>query len=179
VARIETQKDPLFALELLAQLPSNVRLVWVGDGRLRGAFEERTAELGLAKRVRVDGWRNDARERMSGFDVFLLPSLYEGFPFAVLEAMSAGLSCVVSDVDGVREAVVDGVTGWLCPVRKPQDWLSRIGELSLNSTLRTRMGDAGRHRVAEMYSLESMTRGTVNVYEAAIRRGTCQQVGAK
>jgi glycosyltransferase involved in cell wall biosynthesis len=170
VARLEAQKDPLFALDLLARLPANVRLVWVGDGRLRGMFEQRINELGLAGRVHLDGWRNDARQRMTGFDIFLLPSLYEGFPFAVLEAMAAGLPCVASDVDGTREAVDNGVTGWLCPSRAQVEWLSRLNELVADPEQRVRMGEAGRRRVEESFSLDSMARGTAAVYEVAIRR---------
>jgi glycosyltransferase involved in cell wall biosynthesis len=170
VARIEEQKDPLFALELLARLPAHVRLVWVGDGRLRGAFEQRTRELGLTDRVHLDGWRTDARRRLSGFDIFVLPSLYEGFPFAVLEAMAAGLPCVVSDVDGTREAAAQGRTGWLCPSRAQDEWLARLSELVSDPGARARMGEAGRARVEGSFSLEAMARGTAAVYEVAISR---------
>jgi glycosyltransferase involved in cell wall biosynthesis len=179
VARIEAQKDPLFALELLSQCPANIHLAWVGDGRMRAEFEERAAELGLTKRVHLDGWRKDARERMHGLDVFLLPSLYEGLPFAVLEAMAAGLPSVVSDVDGVREAVVDGVTGWLCPPRQKEAWLARIGELATSFAVRKRMGMAAQQRAAESYSLESMSKGTVDVYQAAILRTSRQLEAVK
>jgi glycosyltransferase involved in cell wall biosynthesis len=170
VARIEEQKDPLFALELLSRLPANVRLVWVGDGRLRSAFEHRAREMGLSGRIHLDGWRTDARERMAGFDAFILPSLYEGFPFAVLEAMAAGLPCAVSDVDGTREAVVNGETGWLCTPRAADEWLAKLNELVAGRETRARMGEAGRRRVEESFSLESMARGTAAVYETAIRR---------
>jgi glycosyltransferase involved in cell wall biosynthesis len=177
VARIEEQKDPLFALELLAQLPANVRLVWIGDGRLRAAFEQRARELGLTDRVHLDGWRTDASRRMAGFDVFLLPSRYEGFPFAVLEAMAAGLPCVVSDVDGTREAVADGATGWLCPSRAPAVWLPRLNALVADPEARTRMGTAGRARVDELFSLEAMARGTAAVYEVAMSRAVKPAAG--
>ncbi len=178
VARIEEQKDPLFALDLLSRLPANVRLVWVGDGRLRGAFEARARELGLTGRVHIDGWRTDARQRLVGFDAFILPSVYEGFPFAVLEAMAAGLPCVVSDVDGVREAVVEGETGWLCPSRATDVWTARLNKLVTELETRTRMGEAGRRRAEHSFSLESMARGTVAVYETAIRRAAQPLVGA-
>ena len=63
---------------------------------------------------------------MAGFDMFVLPSLYEGFPFAILEAMAAGLPCVASNVDGVGEAILNGQTGWLCPPNAGDLWLARI-----------------------------------------------------
>jgi glycosyltransferase involved in cell wall biosynthesis len=176
VARIEEQKNPLFALNLLVHLHANVRLVWVGDGRLRNEFEDRVKELGLGGRVHLDGWRSDARERMSGFDIFLLPSLYEGFPFAVLEAMAAGLPCIVSDVDGTREAVEQGVTGYLCSVNRQEEWLARIGELAAEKRLRKRMGESGRIRAEKSFSLVSMASGTAAVYERAIQRASRQPV---
>jgi glycosyltransferase involved in cell wall biosynthesis len=170
VARLEQQKDPLFALELLRQLPAHVKLVWVGDGRLRGDFERMIQHYGLSTRVFLEGWRTDARQRLAGFDIFLLPSEYEGFPFAVLEAMAAGLPCVVSDVDGTREAVIDGETGYLCRPRDSQQWLARIGQLLIDADLRQRMGSQGLERMREHFSLEAMARGTVQVYEKALGR---------
>ncbi len=115
VARIEKQKNPLFMIDLLARLPKNVRLVWVGDGRLRADFEAAAARAGVTDRLIIEGWRTDARSRMAGFDIFVLPSQFEGLPLAVLEAMSAGLPCLVSDTDGTREALLDRECGRLLP----------------------------------------------------------------
>jgi glycosyltransferase involved in cell wall biosynthesis len=175
VARLEAQKNPLFALDLLARLPGHVRLAWVGDGRLRADFERRVDELGLGDRVHLDGWRSDARQRMAGFDVFVIPSLYEGFPFAVLEAMAAGLPCVVSDADGTREALVDGETGWVCPPAELAAWAGPVEKLVHDAPLRERAGAAARRRWEAHFSLESMARGTAQVYEKVLAGG---RVGA-
>lgn len=171
VARLEQQKDPLFALELIRQLPENVKLVWVGDGRLREEFERKIQRDGLGARVHLEGWRTDARQRLAGFDVFLLPSEYEGFPFAVLEAMAAGLPCVASDVDGTREAVVEGTTGFLCKSRDLNQWLSTLRALVNDSALRDRLGRHGLERMRRHFSLEAMARETIRVYETAISSG--------
>jgi glycosyltransferase involved in cell wall biosynthesis len=172
VARLEQQKDPLFALELLRQLPTHVKLVWVGDGRLREDFLRVTQQFGLDDRVHLEGWRADARQRLAGFDVFLLPSEYEGFPFAVLEAMAAGLPCIVSEVDGTREAVVGGDTGFLCKPRDLPQWLARLGVLLGDSELRQRMGDRGLERMRQQFSLKAMARATAEVYEKVLGRRT-------
>ena len=137
VVRIEEQKNPLFAIDLLALLPKNVRLVWIGDGRLRSRFEAAAAQAGVANRLIVDGWRDDAASRMAAFDIFMLPSLYEGLPLALLEAMAAGLPAVVSDADGVREAIVDRRCGRLLAPNDRDSWLAAIIELIENSELRT------------------------------------------
>jgi glycosyltransferase involved in cell wall biosynthesis len=168
MARLEQQKDPLFALELLRKLPPNVKLVWVGDGRLRADFERAVQNYGLGSRVRLEGWRADARQRLAGFDIFVLPSEYEGFPFAVLEAMAAALPCVVSDVDGTREAVIDGETGFLCQPRDTDPWLARIGLLLNDPPMRQRLGTEGLKRMSQYFSLEAMARGTLQVYEQVI-----------
>lgn len=164
VARLNPQKAPLFLPPLLAALPENVHLAWVGDGELRDDFL-RVADLaGVRHRVHCDGWRQDARQRLAGFDVFVLPSIYEGFPFALLEAMAAGLPCVASDVDGTREALVDGATGWLCPPGDRDAWLATLGSLVADRALREKAGAAGRSRYLEHFTLSAMARGTVEVY---------------
>ncbi|HWY87309.1 MAG TPA: glycosyltransferase family 4 protein [Gemmataceae bacterium] len=170
VARLEQQKDPLFVLELLAQLPEQTKLVWVGDGRLRDDFARATARHNLVSRVHAEGWRADARRRLAGFDVFLLPSEYEGFPFAVLEAMAAGLPCVVSDVDGTREAVIDGETGFLCRSKDQAQWLARLGVLLGDPGMRERMGRQALERMRLHFSLEAMAAGTAAVYEHVLGR---------
>jgi glycosyltransferase involved in cell wall biosynthesis len=168
VARLEAEKDPLFLVSLLPCLPSHIHLAWVGDGRLREQFLAAAEGAGVRHRVHFDGWRADARQRMAGFDLFVMPSLYEGFPFAPLEAMAAGLPCVVSDVDGTREAIDDGVSGWLCPARDRGAWLGRLGGLIADPGLRARVGGEGRRRVAEHFSLAAMARRTAAVYERVL-----------
>jgi glycosyltransferase involved in cell wall biosynthesis len=105
VARLEPQKNPLFLPPLLRRLPAHVRLVWIGDGSLMEPMRKSAAEHGVTDRIVLPGWQHDARSMMAGFDVFVLPSIYEGFPFAILEAMAAGLPTIASDVDGVGESV--------------------------------------------------------------------------
>lgn len=164
VARLEQQKDPLFVLELLRRLPEHVKLVWVGDGRLREPFMQAVFQHNLGPRVILEGWRADARTRLAGFDVFVLPSEYEGFPFAVLEAMAAALPCVVSDVDGTREAVTHGETGYLCRPRDVEQWLANL-QLALNSPeRRQQLGKQGLERMTRDFSLRAMARATAEVY---------------
>jgi len=168
VARIEQQKNPLFLIELLAGLPENVRAIWVGDGRLRSELEAAAARAGVSHRLCIEGWRSDARNRMAGFDIFVLPSHYEGLPLAILEAMAAGLPCVVSDADGTREAVIDGQQGRVLPPGDISAWLAGISPLIVDGSLRARYGAAALARYREQFSLEAMTKGTVDVYRNVI-----------
>lgn len=164
VARIESQKNPWLLLRLLRQLPPRVRLVWIGDGRLRQAVLDEAQRLGVAERVHLDGWRDDARQRMSGLDLYVLPSHYEGLPLAVLEAMAAGLPCVASRVDGMGEAILDGVSGLLCSPGDEHAWLAALLRLVGDRALRERLGREARRRYEERFSLTQMARGTVEVY---------------
>ncbi|HET6324542.1 MAG TPA: glycosyltransferase family 4 protein [Planctomycetaceae bacterium] len=164
IARIEAQKNPLFVPELLAKLPKHVRVVWIGDGSLRESMRQKAADLGVADRLVLPGWQHDARSLLCGFDLFVLPSIYEGFPLAILEAMAAGLPCVVSDVDGVAEAVVDGETGYVCPPNATEMWLERIGRYATNPSLRERAGTLAASCYRERFSLQAMARNTARVY---------------
>jgi glycosyltransferase involved in cell wall biosynthesis len=168
IARIEPQKNPLFLPKLLAQLPGHVRLVWIGDGSLRQDLEQCLQAAGVADRVILPGWQHQARGLLAGFDLFVLPSLYEGFPLAILEAMAAGLPCVASDVDGVAEAVIDGETGFVCPVNDIESWRKRMLHCLTHPGELLQMGRRGLHLYHERFSVEAMARGTTSVYGAAI-----------
>lgn len=181
VARIEPQKNPLFMPSLLAALPRHVRLVWIGDGSLKHSLQQLAADQGVADRVLLPGWQHNARSFLPGFDVFVLPSLYEGFPFAILEAMAAGLPCVVSDVDGVAEAVTDGETGFVCPPDDQDIWLDRINRYVANLAARQQAGARAQARYQENFSLEVMARKTEAIYYEEIgspaRSASCSRRG--
>ncbi len=111
---------PVFldALALVAASAPNFRTVIIGDGEERAALEEQRRALGLEKIVMLPGQRQDAAALMRGGDLFILPSVKEGFPWALLEAMAAGTPAVSTDVGGVRWIVEDTVT--VVPIRDPR-----------------------------------------------------------
>ena len=170
IARIEAQKNPLFVVPLLTGLPRNVRVVWIGDGSLRESLQQRATEFGVSDRLVLPGWQHDARSMLCGFDLFVLPSIYEGFPLAILEAMAAGLPCVVSDVDGVAEAVVDGETGFVCPPNATEMWLERIRRYAADPALRERAGTLAAARYRERFSLAAMAGNTARVYASVCEK---------
>jgi glycosyltransferase involved in cell wall biosynthesis len=165
VARIEQQKNPLFIIRLLAQLPPHVHLVWVGDGRMRGEMEAAIASSNISHRIHLDGWQSDGAGRIAGFDIFVLPSLYEGLPLALLEAMSLEMPCVVSDVDGTRDAIVHGTSGFLCPVNDVDVWRRTLSPLIESLSLRSSVGSAARNRHRTEFSIDQMAQKTAAVYE--------------
>jgi glycosyltransferase involved in cell wall biosynthesis len=167
-ARLEEEKNPLLPLRLLAELPACVQFVWIGDGRQRATFEATARELGVADRVHVDGWRDDAQRRMAALDVFVLASQYEGLPLALLEAMAVGLPCVASDLPGVRQAIEDSRSGRICRVNDERQWLTALRVPAADETERRRLGACARERHRANFSLDAMTRGTLAVYREAI-----------
>jgi len=121
-----------------------------------------TEELGLTKRVHWLGQRDDIMTLLLNSDIGICPSHQEGFSNFVLEGMAAGLPMIVTDVGGNPEAVIDGVTGIIVQKKSPQHLGEAILKLANNSVSRSKMGEAGKARVREEYSINK----SINAYEA-------------
>lgn len=156
VGRLRLRKGVEVLLEALRGLPDAPELLIVGDGEHRQALEIRAAELGLADRVRFLG-RCDApqvRELLSRACALVVPSIYEGMPLVVLEAMEAGLPVIASQVSGIPEVVVDGETGWLVPPEDPPALTTALADLTGDPEEARRRGAAGRRRLDRCYRPE-------------------------
>jgi len=171
VARFQEQKDhaSLFtALERLEELPWSLELI--GDGPDLARWQAWVVDRGWPGRVKFSGQVLDVPRRLETSDVFVLASLWEGFPRSILEAMRASLPVVVSDVGGVRESVVDGQTGFVVPPRDPAALADRLGELLADADLRRRQGSAGRDRYEAEFTFDAMLGKTVKVWESVLAR---------
>ena len=118
VSCLKPQKAPedfVRVAALIAQEFPEARFVLAGDGELRERVEHLVSENGLRDRFRLLGWRRDIPLLMSILDVFVLTSRWEGLPCVLLEARAAAIPVVVTNVGGAREAIEEGVHGWLCP----------------------------------------------------------------
>ncbi|EIJ9081490.1 glycosyltransferase family 4 protein [Citrobacter freundii] len=114
VGRLSEQKDPhtlLKAMKEVMKVNSNVTLTYVGDGELRAQLEQESFDF--KENIFFHGWSNDIAKLLSEHDLFVLPSLWEGMPLAILEALSCGLPCIVSDIPGNKNLVVNGYNGRL------------------------------------------------------------------
>ena len=172
VGRLDPQKAPMFALEIMAALRAKglpIQYIWIGDGAMRTAFEERAQQLGIAHCVRLDGWRDDVLSCLQGLDVFVMPSRFEGMPLALLEAMSSGLCCCVSNVDGISEAVEHRVSGYLCAPQNLEEWCRQLEALCTNPEYRLEVGRKANAVARMRFGVESMARNTARVYEDVIR----------
>jgi glycosyltransferase involved in cell wall biosynthesis len=168
VARLYDYKGHQFFLEACRDIsrrwPTTTFLL-IGDGPLRRPLEEMTRTLGLQQQVRFLGTRSDVPELLALTDVAVLPSLEEGFPNAILEAMAAAKPVVATQVGGIPEAVVHGETGFLVPPRDSSALASAIGRLLEDPTLRTAMGLAGKQRVTERFTFARMVTEMEALYE--------------
>lgn len=173
VARLEPQKGLTYLIQAMAELEDTLpdaRLWIAGDGPERENLEQQIHESGLAGRVVLLGRRDDVPALMRRFDLFVLPSLWEGLPNVALEAMTAGRAVVATDVNGTPEAVADGETGLLVPAQSPIALSKAIRDLADDAQRRARMGTAGRARVEEYFSMEQMVDAHQDVYEWAMRK---------
>ena len=174
VARFMHAKGQDIALRALAQLTDR-RWTLVLAGSLDTAFAKEVQalaiELGIAERIRFTGHRDDVNNIYGCADMLLAPSRREALSLTLLEAAAFGLPIVASDVGGIGEAVANGETGLLAPPENPAALAQAIATLLDNADLRMKMGQAGRRRYEALFALDSMTRGTLAVYEETIEAG--------
>ena len=144
------------------------QLLIVGDGPARTSLEALTRQLGLSDRTVFAGTRRDIPRILPLLDLFVLPSLYEGFGIAILEAMAAGKPVVATAVGGVPEFVVPGETGLLVEPGKAGALADAIGSLVRDPANATRMGMRGRARVLAGFQMSAVVRRHEQVYEACL-----------
>lgn len=129
VGRISDVKNPVFAVEIIAELKkirSDFRYFWVGTGELEETVKEKINELGLQDTVVLTGVRRDVPQILNCCDLFLMTSLFEGLPFSLVEAQAAGLKCIVSDV--VSEAADAGLIEFVSLEKSAAEWAEIISE---------------------------------------------------
>jgi colanic acid/amylovoran biosynthesis glycosyltransferase len=156
----------LTALKHLVAAGIDAELHIIGEGPERQLILFTIHDLGLQNRVTLHGHLapTAVRDQLRAADVFVLSSLSEGIANAALEAMSCGLPVVTSDCGGMREAVTDGVEGFIVPLRDPQAMAEALHKLSDDSTLRARMGATARARINKDFSLEQQVAEFINLF---------------
>ncbi len=150
-----------------ASAPGAVCL-FAGEGPARPDLERRAAALQLDGSLRFLGTRHDVAELIGSADLLVHPSLEEGFCNAILEAMAAGKPVVATRVGGNPEAVADGVTGILVPPADSRALEEAVLSLLGDPQRRARLGEAGRRRAVECFSIESMVRRYEDLYDETL-----------
>jgi glycosyltransferase involved in cell wall biosynthesis len=163
VGRLAFQKGFDVLLRAMREV-DNATLVIVGEGEDRGQLEALARRLGVADRTIWSGWSDDVRSQVRSFDVFALPSRFEGFPLAVLEAFLAEKPVVAAEVGSVGEAVIPGETGFLVQPDDPGALAAAIRELIGNAELQRRMGARGRRLVLGRFTARDMAQSFSELY---------------
>ena len=171
VARLEIQKGHRY---LIAAAPesinkfSNVVFVFAGDGTLRQELETQVNALGLQENFRFLGFRKDVKELLFAFDVFVLPSLFEGLPNVILEAMASGRPIVATAVDGTPELIEHNETGLLVPPKSPHALQEQILKLLENEEKGSKLGRQAKEMAKQKFSFDQQFRKFEEVYDATL-----------
>ena len=157
------------AAEVVAEHP-HVRFLFVGDGILRGQFETQIAEAGLTDHFVLSGLVPPSKvpDMIHAMDIVVHTSLWEGLARVLPQGLIAGKPVVSYDVDGAREVVIPGETGYLLPPKSVHELANALIELVGNRTLRQRLGQTGRDRFTEQFRHQTMTRRIRDVYVSLI-----------
>lgn len=159
--------DLIRAAKQVIEIIPESRFLLVGEDRgILKDLENQVKAMGISERVMFLGQRNDIPQLLAACDLSVLASHEEGFSNVVLESMVAGLPVIATDVGGNREAVLDGVTGWLVPPGDPAAMAEKI-ILTLNDLAGAKIqGDRGRKRVKQIFTVEQMVDGHLKLYDS-------------
>jgi glycosyltransferase involved in cell wall biosynthesis len=150
---------------LKEQSYTNLFLTLMSDGELHTHLQSLVTLHGLTEQVYFTGFVPEARMFLKAFDVFLMPSLKEGFPYGLLEAGSAGLPVIGSNVGGIPELIRDGETGFLINPERPNTLVDALRKLKNEPALRVSFGEKLKTEVDTTYTLTRMVKETEHVYE--------------
>jgi len=166
--RLEAVKNVGLLLQAFAKANDNetMRLTVVGDGRERQALENEAARLGIDDRTRFVGFADRPEQYVSQADLFVLPSLTEGFGIAAVEAMYQAVPCLCTNVGGIPEFIEDGENGWLFSPSSVSELTDKINNIrALSSEERVAVGVRGRESVVNRFSIKTYVERLEEVYE--------------
>ncbi len=171
VGRLEPAKGYRYlleALKILIRKWPQVKCVLVGSGRLEDELRAFAADHGLGNNVLFTGFRDDVNRLLQAFDVFVLSSITEGIPFALLEACACAKPVVATCVGGVPEVIADGWSGRLVEARDVAGLADAIKDLLCDKARAHQLGQRAAVEVANRYSMTSMIEGTEQAYRLAL-----------
>jgi glycosyltransferase involved in cell wall biosynthesis len=172
VARLVAQKGHKYLFDAFAQVSAaypDAVLVLVGEGELLAELQAYARQLNIIERTRFLGLRHDVPRLLQAFDLFCFPSLFEGMPNVILEAMAAGLPVISTTVAGATELVVPGATGWLTPIADSTALAKALREALGDRDRLLTYGQAGRHRVEQDFDLPLIMRRYLDFYDRVMQ----------
>jgi glycosyltransferase involved in cell wall biosynthesis len=167
IARLTEQKAHTYLFDAMASYPglATMHLLVVGDGALRTSLESRVAQLGLHRRVHFLGARRDLGNLLAAVDLFVMPSLWEGLPLAMVLAMGAGLPVVATAVAGIPEVVQDGASGLLVPPADAPALGAALARLVADAGLRRSLGERAAAFVRPRFGADGYLASVTTLYD--------------
>jgi len=172
ISRLHRQKGLkhlLRAVPLIREEIPAVKVVVAGGGPLESKLTSQVRRLRIEESTSLLGERKDVREVLAAADVFVLPSLWEGLPYVLIEAAALGKPIVATDIDGVREVIRSGETGVLVPPRDPGRLAAALILLLRDQDLACKLGERAKRDIPPGFSLERMIRETEILYQDVFR----------
>ena len=164
VGELNNNKNHQLVLKVLSQIEDkNIHYAICGVGKIHDYLLNFAKKLNISDKLHSLGRRNDIAEILKCADIFVHPSLREGLPVALMEAMASGLPCVASDIRGCRDLIDDQKGGYLCDVNDSQSFAKTINKLSLNPQLRYSMGNCNKERIKE-FDISFVEKEIQNIY---------------
>jgi glycosyltransferase involved in cell wall biosynthesis len=168
VGALSEQKGLIYLVDAVDSLRHefpNLRCLLIGEGEQERHLKAKVNELGLHEHVLFLGQRYDIPELLSLMDIFVLPSLWEGLPQVILEAMAARCPVLATAVDGTPEIITHGVDGWLIPPHDRSALRDSLVKLLKNEELRKNLANRGYETVCERFSVKRMVSEFDNLYK--------------
>lgn len=155
IGRLSAQKNPELFNQVARYFPE-IKFIWIGDGELRNSLN--------SNNIRVTGWldKKDVLEITNSFNIYIQTSLWEGLPFTILEAMSLGKPIVATNVIGNKDAVLNGVNGYLC--NNANDFKIAISKILLDKELYLDFSNNSLHRAKSKFDLETNFGRLIEIY---------------
>lgn len=172
LARLTKQKDPLSFIRAAAEVlrsHGDVHFALVGGGELETDCRNLAATLGVTQNLHFVGFRTDVPDVLKTFDVYCLPSLWEGLPIGILEAMTMKKAVVATPVDGTKEIIEDQVSGLLFPEHDHVSMANCIRRLADDPTLRAKLGQEARKVIDSSFSIDQMSRKIADLYFGVLK----------
>jgi glycosyltransferase involved in cell wall biosynthesis len=173
LARFTEQKQPLTMIRSFCKAAAknnNLRLLMVGDGELKREADALVAASGMSNKIFMQTFRQDVPDILAAADIYVLPSLWEGLPLGLLEAMAMGKAVIASKADGTKEVIQHNANGIMVSVENLEEEVANaINLIASDAALRARLGEQARATITTTYSASKMTRQVEEIYKELVK----------
>jgi glycosyltransferase involved in cell wall biosynthesis len=174
LARFTEQKQPLTMIRAFQKAAANnhqLRLLMVGDGELKREADALVAASGISNKIFMQSFRQDVPDILAAADIYVLPSLWEGLPLGLLEAMAMGKAVIASKADGTKEVIQHNVNGIMVNVENLEaEVTNAVTKLAADATLRRQLGEQARATISSKYSAANMTKQVEDIYRRLVQK---------